>query len=119
MARDVAIGGGGGGGCNTPNNSNVRKVGQNGTDICVKLKVKLGIKRMTEVAQSYEIVRNSNNFKAFVMFAVKKFETMLMLVRKIFLTSLISGCVCRQTMTTPPPPPMLVASRRPWLWLHK
>jgi hypothetical protein len=41
------------GGCNTPNNSNVGqswskwnwylpKVGQNGTDICLKLKVKLG-----------------------------------------------------------------------------
>ena len=58
------------------------KVGQNGTDICVKLKVKLGIKRMTEVAQSYEIVRNFNNFKAFVMFAVEKFETLLILVEK-------------------------------------
>ena len=103
---------------------------------------------MTEVAQSYEIVRNFNNLKAFVMFAVKKLETllilvqkfriclymlvtgkmfftMLMLVRKIFLTSLIFGKNLHdlvkilgnvgQTMTTPPPPPppMLVASRRP------
>jgi hypothetical protein len=37
---------------------------------------------MTEVAQSYEIVRNFNNFKAFVMFAVEKFETLLILVEK-------------------------------------
>jgi hypothetical protein len=27
---------------------------------------------MVEVAESYEMVRNFNNFKAFVMFAVKK-----------------------------------------------
>jgi uncharacterized protein Usg len=37
---------------------------------------------MTEVAQSYEIVRNFNNFKAFVMFSVKKLETLLILVEK-------------------------------------
>jgi hypothetical protein len=35
---------------------------------------------MVEVAQSYEMVRNFNNFKAFVMFAVN----MLMLVRESF-----------------------------------
>jgi hypothetical protein len=88
---------GGGGGCNTPNNSNVGqrwskwnwylpKVGQNRTDICLKLKVKLGkiwskfgIK-MVEVAQSYEMDGNFNNFKAFVMFAVKKLEALLILV---------------------------------------
>ena len=35
---------------------------------------------MTNVAQSYEIVRNFNNFKAFVMFAVKKLEALLILV---------------------------------------
>jgi hypothetical protein len=51
--RDVAIGGGVGGVSPPPNNSNVGqslskwkwylpKVGQNGTDICLKLKVKLG-----------------------------------------------------------------------------
>jgi uncharacterized protein Usg len=35
---------------------------------------------MTNVAQSYEMVRNFNNFKAFVMFAVKKLEALLILV---------------------------------------
>jgi hypothetical protein len=29
---------------------------------------------MTKVAQSYEMVRNFNNFKAFVMFAVKNWK---------------------------------------------
>ena len=29
---------------------------------------------MVEVSQSYEMVRNVNNFKAFVTFAVKKLE---------------------------------------------
>ena len=29
---------------------------------------------MVEVAQSYEMICNFNNFKAFVMFAVKKLE---------------------------------------------
>jgi hypothetical protein len=37
---------------------------------------------MVEVAESYEMVRNFNNFKAFVMFAVKKLETLLILVGK-------------------------------------
>ena len=37
---------------------------------------------MTEVAQSYEMVRNFNNFKAFVMFAVKTLEALLILVEK-------------------------------------
>ena len=32
---------------------------------------------MTEVAQSYEMVRNFNNFKAFAMFAVKTLEALL------------------------------------------
>jgi uncharacterized protein Usg len=44
---------------------------------------------MVEVAQSYEIVRNFNNFKAFVMFAVKKLEALLKLVVLFF-----SGKIC-------------------------
>jgi uncharacterized protein Usg len=32
---------------------------------------------MVEVAQSYEMVRNFNKFEAFVMFAVKKLEGLL------------------------------------------
>jgi hypothetical protein len=32
---------------------------------------------MVEVAESYEMVRNFNNFRAFVMFAVKKLEALL------------------------------------------
>jgi uncharacterized protein Usg len=39
---------------------------------------------MVEVAQSYEMVRNFNNFKAFVMFAVKKLEGLLILVEKFW-----------------------------------
>jgi uncharacterized protein Usg len=38
---------------------------------------------MVEVAQSYEMVRNFNNFKAFVTFAMKKLEVLLILVEKI------------------------------------
>ena len=37
---------------------------------------------MVEVSQSYEMVRNCNSFKAFVMFAVKKLEVLLTLVGK-------------------------------------
>jgi hypothetical protein len=37
---------------------------------------------MVEVGQSYEMFRNFNNFKAFVMFAVKKLEALLTLVEK-------------------------------------
>ena len=37
---------------------------------------------MVEIAQSYEMVENFNNFKAFVMFAVKKLEALLILVKK-------------------------------------
>ena len=37
---------------------------------------------MVEVAQSYEMVCNFKNFKAFVMFAVKKLEALLILVEK-------------------------------------
>jgi hypothetical protein len=37
---------------------------------------------MVEVAQSYEMVRNFNNFKAFVTFAMKKLEVLLILVEK-------------------------------------
>jgi uncharacterized protein Usg len=37
---------------------------------------------MAEVAQSYEMVRNFNNFKAFVMFAMKKLEALLLLVEQ-------------------------------------
>jgi hypothetical protein len=75
---------------------------------------------MVEVAQSYEMVCNFNNFKAFVMVVCFCF------VLQIFLTSppdnifgknlydlvKILGNV-GQNMTTPPPPPMLMASRRP------
>ena len=63
---------------------------------------------MVEVGQTYEMVRNFNNFKAFVMFAVKKLETcfeyayvspeifflsIFMLVLKIFLTMLVLGTI--------------------------
>jgi hypothetical protein len=37
---------------------------------------------MVEVAQSYEMVRNFNNFKAFVMFVVKKLQALLIFVEK-------------------------------------
>ena len=37
---------------------------------------------MTEIAKSYEMVRNFNNFKRFVIFAVKKLEAFLILVEK-------------------------------------
>jgi hypothetical protein len=37
---------------------------------------------MVEVTQSYEMVRNLKNFKAFVMFAVKTLEALLILVGK-------------------------------------
>jgi uncharacterized protein Usg len=37
---------------------------------------------MVEVAQSYEMVCNFNNFKDFVTFAVKKLEPLLILVEK-------------------------------------
>jgi hypothetical protein len=60
------------------------KVGQNGTDICLKLKVigkSLGYK-MVEFVKSYEMVRTFNNFKASVTFAVKKSEALLILVEK-------------------------------------
>jgi uncharacterized protein Usg len=39
---------------------------------------------MVEVAQSYEMVRNFNNFKAFVMFAVEKLEALLIMVETEF-----------------------------------
>ena len=81
----------GGVGSNTPPPPIIQtlvKVGQNGTDICLKLKVKFGnflskfgIKKV-EVAQSYEIIRNFKNFKVFVMFALKKLEALLILVGK-------------------------------------
>jgi hypothetical protein len=48
------------------------KVGQNGTDI-FKLE---GKNRKNLVKLSYEMVGNFNNFKAFVMFAVKKLEAL-------------------------------------------
>jgi hypothetical protein len=35
---------------------------------------------MVEFAQSYEMVHNCNNFKAFVLFVVKKLEALLILV---------------------------------------
>jgi uncharacterized protein Usg len=37
---------------------------------------------MVEVAQSYEMVRNFNNLKVFVTFAMKKLEFLLILVEK-------------------------------------
>jgi hypothetical protein len=51
----------------------LHKVGQDGTYICLKLKEKLG---------KCEMIRNFNNFIAFVMFAVKKLEALLILVEK-------------------------------------
>ena len=71
--RDIATGMcvcvcGGGGGVTRPNNSNWRwskLIGQNGTNICLKLKVKVGkiwSKFEIKDGQSYEIVRNFNNF---------------------------------------------------------
>jgi hypothetical protein len=93
---------------------------------------------MVEVAESYEIVGNFNNFKAFVMFAVKKLEAFLILVEKcsIYLINMLKNFFdpppprqhfrekfvlylvkilgnVGQNMTTPPPPPMLMTSRRP------
>jgi hypothetical protein len=40
-------------------------------------------RQMVEVAQSSEMVRNFNNFKVFVTFAIKKLEVMLILVEKL------------------------------------
>ena len=58
---------------------------------------------MVEVAQSYEMVRNFNNFKASVMFAVKKNLNVLMLVRKIFFAyAYVSP---ENVFDSPPPPP--------------
>jgi hypothetical protein len=37
---------------------------------------------MVEVAQSYEMVRNFKNFKAFVTFTMKKLEVLFILVEK-------------------------------------
>ena len=77
---------------------------------------------MVEVGQSYEMVRNFNNFKAFVMFAVKNwkpclpwskkfqyayvspenfFLSMFMLVGKFFLTMLM---LVRKIFSPSPPP---------------
>jgi hypothetical protein len=55
---------------------------------------------MVEVAESYEIVGNFNNFKAFVMFAVKKLEAFLILVEKcsIYLINMLKN------FFDPPPP---------------
>jgi hypothetical protein len=67
---------------------------------------------MVEVAQSYETVCNFNNFKAFVMFAVKKIGSLaylgrkllniLMLVRKHFFDC---AYVSPENFLTSPPPP--------------
>ena len=46
---------------------------------------------MTKVAQSYEMVHNFNNFKAFVMFAVKKLEVLLILFENFLLCLCLSG----------------------------
>ena len=93
---------------------------------------------MVEAAQSYEMVCKFNNFKAFVIFAVKNwkpclswtknseygffspenfFLTMIMLVRKIFLTTWSKFVRLGQNRTKclskHDDPPMLMASRRP------
>ena len=60
---------------------------------------------MAEVAQSYEMVRNFNNFKAFVMFAVKKLEALLMLLGKIFLDYAYVTPENFFDLTPPLPPP--------------
>jgi hypothetical protein len=71
---------------------------------------------MVEVAESYEMVRNFNNFKAFVMFAVKNWKPclswsenvadMLMSVRKIFYDyAYISQENFFDLFPSPPPPP--------------
>ena len=46
---------------------------------------------MVEVAQSYKMVRNFNNFKAFVMFAVKKIGSLAYLSRKILNIPMLAG----------------------------
>jgi hypothetical protein len=92
---------------------------------------------MVEVAESYEIVGNFNNFKAFVMFAVKKLEAFLILVEKcsIYLINMLKNFFdpppprphfrekfvllgqnprkCWSKHDDTPPPPMLMTSRRP------
>jgi hypothetical protein len=99
---------------------------------------------MVEVAESYEMVRNFNNFKVLLILVYKFwiclcssgkfFLTMLMLVRKLPLPPprrqhfqekcLRLGqnprkCWSKHDDTSPPPPPppppMLMASRRPWM----
>jgi hypothetical protein len=69
---------------------------------------------MTKVAQSYEMVRNFNNFKAFVMFAVKKLEVLLILVENAYVSAeyayvsaekflLTMLTLVRKIFLTPPP----------------
>jgi hypothetical protein len=54
---------------------------------------------MVEVAQSYEMVRNFNNFEAFVTFAMKKLEVLPNLVEKFKIWLCWSGKIFL-TMTT-------------------
>ena len=71
---------------------------------------------MAKVAQSYEMVRNFNNFKAFVMFAVKKLEVLLILVENAYVSAeyayvsaenflLTMLMLVRKIFLTPPTPP--------------
>jgi hypothetical protein len=81
-----------------PNNSNVGqrlKVGQNGGKTGKNL-VKVWDKRWSKLPK----IRNFNNFKAFVTFAMKKLE--ILLFQNFFNLFKILGNV-GQNMTTPPP----------------
>ena len=46
---------------------------------------------MVKFAQSYEIVRNFNNFYALVMFSLKKLQALLILVKKYDLVKIRLG----------------------------
>jgi hypothetical protein len=88
-------------GCNTP--PIIQNVGQNGTNICLKLKVKVGkiwSKFEIKDGQSYEIVRNFNNFYALVMFALKQLQ-----VKHFYYLVQILGKVGKTDDDNPPPPP--------------
>ena len=67
---------------------------------------------MVEEVKSYEMVRNYNNFKAFVVFA-GFFFTFAPPPPNLYDLVKILGIVGQSTTTPPPPPPMLMASRRP------
>jgi hypothetical protein len=105
------------------------KVGQNGTDIRLKLKVKLGkVMKWFAILTILSFCYVCGEKIGSLAYLGRKILNVLMLVWKIFLTSprgqhfrdlvKILGNV-GQNMTTPPPPPppppppMLMASRRP------